>query len=116
MNDDKCIFCRIVKGLENANIIFQDEQATAFWDINPIAPVHILIVPNKHIESINSLQEEDTLLIGNLFLIAKRIASDLKIDEKGYRLVINTGPDGGQTIYHIHLHLIGGRKFFPVFK
>jgi len=116
MNDKNCVFCNIVNGTQPAKIVFKNDFATAFWDINPVAPVHILIIPNKHIESINHLQVKDTLLLGNLFQVAKNIAKDLNIDKNGYRLVINTGPDGGQSIYHLHLHLVGGKKFVQVFK
>ena len=116
MNKNNCIFCKIIDGSQPAKIVFQDDNVTAFWDVNPIAPVHILIIPNKHIESVNCLQNEDIPLVGNLFSVAKDLAQELNIDKKGYRLVINTGPDGGQSIYHLHLHLVGGRRFLPVFK
>ena len=83
---------------------------TAFRDAHPVAPTHILIVPNKHIESLNELLDEDKFLIVHMFMIARQIASDEGIRDGGYRIIINTGPDGGQTIFHFHLHLIGGQR------
>jgi histidine triad (HIT) family protein len=115
---DSCIFCKIVSTALNASvseqakatIVYRDEQATAFRDIHPVAPTHILIVPNKHIESVNILEPEDEPLIGHLFTIARKLAEQEGIAKGGYRLITNTGPNGGQTIYHFHLHLIGGQR------
>tara|TARA_B100000401_G_scaffold308383_1_gene212430 strand:+ start:510 stop:854 length:345 start_codon:yes stop_codon:yes gene_type:complete len=107
---EKTIFQKIIDREIKADIIFENDNIIAFNDINPIAPVHILIVPKKLIESINSIEEEDGELIGEMFLIAKELAKELKINESGYRTVFNTNDHGGQTVYHIHLHLIGGRK------
>lgn len=103
-----CIFCKIVSGEIQGNIVFRDEQVTAFRDINPAAPTHILIVPNKHIDSVNMLIVDDEPLIGHLFTTAKDIAAQEGIAESGYRLIMNTNADGGQTVFHIHLHLLGG--------
>ena len=103
-----CIFCKIVSGEITGNIVFRDEQVTAFRDINPAAPTHILIVPNKHIESVNMLIVDDEPLIGHLFTIAKNIAAQEGIADGGYRLIMNTNADAGQTVFHIHLHLLGG--------
>ncbi len=105
-----CIFCRIVAGESPARIVFHDEQATAFRDLNPAAPTHILIVPNKHIVSVNQLADEDESLMGHLFTIAKRLATQEGIAESGYRLIVNTNAHGGQTIFHLHLHLLGGSR------
>ncbi len=105
-----CTFCQIVARQMPAEILFQDERATAFRDLHPVAPTHILIVPNKHISSVNSLEAGDEDLIGHLFSVAKQIAAQAGIDQGGYRLIINTGPDAGQTIFHLHVHLIGGRR------
>jgi len=107
---EKTIFQKIIDREIKADIIFENDNIIAFNDINPIAPVHILIVPKKLIESINSIEKEDGELIGEMFLIAKELAKELKINESGYRTVFNTNDHGGQTVYHIHLHLIGGRK------
>ena len=104
-----CIFCRIVNNRARAVIVHQDDQATAFRDIHPVAPTHILIVPNKHIESVNALEAEDEQLMGRLFRVARQLAAQEGIAENGYRLIINTGAYGGQTIPHLHIHLIGGK-------
>jgi histidine triad (HIT) family protein len=103
-----CIFCKIVSGDIQGNIVYRDEQTTAFRDINPAAPTHILIVPNKHIDSVNMLIVDDEPLIGHMFTTAKNIAAQEGIAENGYRLIINTNADAGQTVFHIHLHLLGG--------
>lgn len=105
-----CLFCKIIKGDIPGNIVYRDEQATAFRDINPAAPTHILIVPNKHIDSVNMLILDDEPLIGHLVTTAKVIAAQEGIDESGYRLIINTNAGAGQTVFHIHLHLLGGRQ------
>src|SRR5688572_30225515 len=105
-----CHFCKFVSDEAKAEIVYRDEQATAFHDIQPVAPTHILIVPNKHIESVNTLEPEDEQLIGHLFWVARQLANEAGISQSGYRLIVNTGPDGGQTIYHLHLHLIGGQR------
>jgi histidine triad (HIT) family protein len=107
---DSCHFCRIISNEAKAEIIYRDDQVTAFRDIHPVAPTHILIVPNKHIESVNALASEDEQLIGHLFTIAGQLAQEAGISKRGYRLITNTGPDGGQTIFHLHMHLIGGQK------
>ncbi|MBC8496359.1 MAG: histidine triad nucleotide-binding protein [Chloroflexi bacterium] len=106
----ECLFCKIIAGEIPSEKVYQDEQITAFRDINPVAPTHILIIPNKHIASINELSPEDENLIGHLFTTAKALAENEGVAESGYRLIINVGPHGGQVIYHLHLHLIGGQK------
>lgn len=103
-----CLFCKIIKGDIPGTIVYRDEQVTAFRDINPAAPTHVLIVPNKHIELVNMLIVDDEPLIGHLFIAAKKIAAQEGIAEDGYRLVVNTNAHAGQTVFHIHLHLIGG--------
>ena len=107
---DSCHFCKIISGEAQAEIIYRDEQATAFPDIQPVAPTHILIVPNKHIESVNALESEDEQMMGHLFSVARQLANEAGISKSGYRLIINTGTDGGQSINHLHLHLIGGQR------
>jgi histidine triad (HIT) family protein len=103
-----CIFCKILAGDIPSTNVYRDEQATAFRDINPAAPTHILIVPNRHIDSVNALADGDEQLIGHLFLIARQLAAQERFAQDGYRLIVNTGPQAGQTVPHVHLHLLGG--------
>jgi histidine triad (HIT) family protein len=103
-----CIFCKIIAGELPSTKVFRDEQVTAFRDLHPITPTHILIVPNMHIDSVNALTVEDEQLIGHLFTIARQIAAEEGIAESGYRLVTNTNAHAGQSVFHIHLHLLGG--------
>jgi len=105
-----CIFCKIVKGEIPSTNVYRDEQVTAFRDLSPAAPTHILIVPNKHIDSVNAMSADDEQLIGHLFFAAKQIAAQEGLAGDGFRLVINTNAHGGQTVFHIHLHLLGGRQ------
>lgn len=105
-----CIFCKIVKGEIPSTSVYRDEHAYAFLDIQPAAPTHILIVPQRHIDSVNALSAEDEGTIGHLFMVAKQIAAQEGLSERGYRLVINTNAEAGQTVFHIHLHLLGGRQ------
>jgi histidine triad (HIT) family protein len=109
--DANCVFCKIIAKKIPASIIHEDDYAIAFEDVNPKAPVHTLIVPRKHITGIHSIAVSDRELIGHLFFVAKTIASQKKLDLHGYRMVINNGFDAGQTVLHIHLHLLAGRKF-----
>jgi histidine triad (HIT) family protein len=110
-----CVFCGIIAGQKPGKIVFQDDRATAFWDIHPVAPVHMLIVPNKHISSVNEITPEDEPLIGHLFIVARQIASQEEIDRSGYRVILNTGSNAGQAVFHLHLHLIGGQRMrFPM--
>ena len=103
------IFAKIIAGELPADIVFQDDRVTCFRDINPVAPVHILIVPNKAIPTVNDLTDEDEALAGHMLLVARRLAKQEGIAESGYRLIINCNQDGNQEIYHLHLHLVGGR-------
>lgn len=105
-----CVFCGIVNGTEPGDILYQDESVTAFRDIHPVAPVHVLIVPNKHISTANDLTAADGALVGQMFTVARKLAAQEGIADSGYRLILNTNYDGGQVIYHMHLHLIGGRR------
>ena len=109
MPDNDCLFCRIAQGEIPAELIRSDPNALAFRDINPQAPTHILIIPRKHIASVSDLTEEDAGLMGKLFLMAKELAREEGISEAGYRMVVNAGADAGQTVFHIHLHPLGGR-------
>jgi histidine triad (HIT) family protein len=103
------LFARIARREIPAAIVYQDEEITAFHDVHPVAPVHVLIVPNRVIPTLNDASAEDQALLGRLFLTAQRIARELGIDQSGYRLVMNTNGDAGQSVAHIHLHLLGGR-------
>ena len=105
-----CIFCRIISGDIPSDTLYQDEQVVAFRDINPKAPVHLLLVPRKHIESLADLSEDEASIMGHLVAAANRLAREAGISEKGYRLVVNSGPEGGQEVPHLHLHLLGGRQ------
>ncbi|HEX6938011.1 MAG TPA: histidine triad nucleotide-binding protein [Longimicrobiales bacterium] len=105
-----CIFCGIVAGDVPATIVREDEDTVAFRDIDPKAPTHVLIVPRRHIASVNGLEAADAALVGQLFLAAKEVARDEGVAASGYRLVMNTGPEAGQSVDHIHLHLLGGRS------
>ncbi len=104
------IFARIVAGEIDADIVYRDEWVTAFRDIQPQAPVHILIVPNRAIATVNDLEEGDAEMLGQLLLVAKKVAAKLGVASSGYRLVINCNDDGGQEIYHLHMHLLGGKR------
>ena len=104
-----CIFCKIAAGEFGGPPVYQDEHVTAFKDINPQAPVHILIIPNKHVASLNEADDEDKTLLGQLMLTAANIAREQGVADQGYRLVTNTGAKAGQTVFHIHLHLLAGR-------
>src|SRR5512135_2978137 len=102
-----CLFCRIIARKTPAKIIYDDEVVTAFEDVNPQAPVHTLIVPKKHLSTTLDITEKDNELIGRLFMVANRVAMEKGIAERGFRLVMNTNPEAGQSVYHIHLHLLG---------
>lgn len=108
----ECIFCRIASKKQPAKIIYEDSLAIAFEDINPQAPVHTLVVPKKHISTNLDLKEDDYALIGHLFQVANKIAISKGIAERGFRLVMNCNPESGQTIFHIHLHVLGGRRMY----
>ena len=110
-----CIFCDIVAGKVSATILYQDEQVTAFRDTHPVARTHVLVIPNHHLASLNDLATTDLGLAGHLVLTAQKIARQEGVDGSGYRLIINTGRDGGQTIHHLHVHVIGGKHVrFPI--
>lgn len=109
--DPNCLFCKIIEKKIPAQLVYEDEYAIAFEDINSQAPVHTLIVPKKHIADIHSIVVTDRELVGHLFFVAKSIASKKELEKKGYRIVINNGQGAGQTVFHIHLHLLSGRRF-----
>lgn len=108
------IFSKIVQGEIPADIVYQDDQVTAFKDIQPQAPVHILIIPNKEIPTINDLTADDEQLVGHLFTVAAKIAQDQGVAQDGYRLLVNCNRNGGQEVFHLHMHLFGGRPLGPM--
>lgn len=105
----ECIFCKIISRELKSNIVFENENIIGFNDINPVAPHHVLFVPKKHIPRLENAEVEDIQLLGELIFRAKEYANTIKLNDTGYRLVLNSGKDGGQAVFHIHLHLIGGR-------
>lgn len=111
MSDNDCIFCKIASGKLPAEIYYEDEEIIAFRDIHPVAPTHLLIIPRRHIATANEFTGEESALIGKLSITAARIAHELRVDQSGYRLVMNCHRDAGQTVFHVHLHLLAGRRF-----
>jgi histidine triad (HIT) family protein len=109
MNQTNCIFCNIIQGLLPAAVVYRDDLAIAFRDAHPIAPVHILVVPIQHFDSLNDIEAADLNLLGHLLIIASKMAQQEGIEKSGYRLLINTGPDARQSVQHVHVHLIGGK-------
>ncbi|MGI6669087.1 MAG: histidine triad nucleotide-binding protein [Acetivibrionales bacterium] len=107
---DDCIFCKIIARELPSTIVYENDKVMAFKDINPVAPIHVIIVPKLHITSVNELTAENATVLGDIHLAAKEIASKLGIADKGYRLINNCGADAGQTVFHLHYHLLGGRK------
>ncbi|GAB4420408.1 MAG: histidine triad nucleotide-binding protein [Thermodesulfovibrionales bacterium] len=105
-----CIFCKIIEKKIPARIVYEDELSIAFEDINPQAPVHTLVIPRKHIPTLLDIKEEDNNLVSHLLKIANKVAIDKGIAERGFRIVTNCNPESGQTVYHIHLHILGGRR------
>ena len=108
---DDCLFCKIINKTIPAEIIYENDKVMAFNDINPQAPIHVLIIPKVHIPTLNNLEKDHDALIGELVLVASSLAKELGISDDGYRTNFNCNDYGGQTVYHIHLHLLGGRKF-----
>jgi histidine triad (HIT) family protein len=109
--DPDCIFCNIVGGRIPAGIVYKDEQATAFRDLNPQAPVHVLVVPNQHIANTTVLDAAHDAVVGGLVRVAHTVAAQAGVSETGYRLVVNTGRDANNTVPHLHVHVLGGRSF-----
>jgi histidine triad (HIT) family protein len=104
-----CIFCRIVDGSIPAKVVYQDEHTLAFDDVSPQAPVHTLVIPKRHVAAIQDLGESDQALLGRLLLTCRKVATDKGLAEPGYRIVANTGQHGGQSVFHLHFHVLGGR-------
>ena len=110
MTEQDCIFCRVASGDVRADIIFQDDRCLVFRDINPQAPVHVLIIPREHFESLDEAGRGDEPVLGHMLRVAARVANDEGLAESGYRTVINTGAGAGQSVMHLHLHVLGGRQ------
>jgi len=108
--DANCLFCKIIAGQVPSEMVYKDKEVVAFKDINPVTPVHVMVVPVKHIVSLATMSEKDTPIVGKMAAAANKVAKDMGIAEKGYRLIINSGPDAGQVIQHLHMHLLGGRN------
>ncbi|PMJ98978.1 HIT domain-containing protein [Vibrio sp. 10N.261.55.A7] len=111
---EETIFRKIIDKEIPSDIVYQDDLVTAFRDINPRAPIHVLIIPNKLIPTVNDIEAEDELVMGRLFTVAKKIAKEEGIDKDGYRLIMNCNSYGGQEVYHIHMHLVGGKALGPI--
>lgn len=105
-----CIFCKIVAGQIPSSKVYEDDQVLAFHDIQPMAPVHVLVIPKQHIASVNELHAEHAALLGNLFAAVQKVARELGVAETGYRTVTNTGKDSGQVVHHLHFHVMGGKQ------
>lgn len=107
---ENCLFCKIIKKEIPSTIVYEDEEILAFRDINPVAPVHVLVIPKKHISSLVDLEPEDEAIVGKIYTIINKIAKQENIFESGFRVIVNCGKDGGQEVKHLHFHLIGGKK------
>ena len=107
---EDCVFCKIIKGEIPSAKVYEDDEILAFKDINPVTPIHILVIPKNHIESLNEIEQEDQMLIGKIFTVIKKIAKEQGIAEYGYRVIANCGEDGGQEVKHLHFHILGGKK------
>jgi histidine triad (HIT) family protein len=108
--EQDCLFCRIVAGEIPSDIIYQDERSIAFRDTNPQAPVHVLVIPREHMESLDEASQKDEAMLGHLLRVAARVANEQGLSESGYRTVINTGAGAGQSVFHLHVHVLGGRS------
>lgn len=107
---EDCLFCKIIRKEIPSTVVYEDEEILAFKDIHPVAPVHILVIPKKHIGSLVELTSEDEAVIGRIYTVINKIAKQENIDEKGFRVIVNCGEDGGQEVKHLHFHLLGGKK------
>ncbi len=107
--ENNCLFCRIIAGEIPAEVVYSDERSIALRDINPQAPTHVLVIPREHMESLDEATQKDEALLGHLLRVAARVANELGHSESGYRTVINTGAGAGQSVFHLHLHVLGGR-------
>ena len=108
--DENCIFCKIIKGEIPSSKVYEDEEILAFNDINPAAPIHILVIPKKHITSLAEMKDGDEKIVGKIYKVINEIAEQLGVKEKGYRVIVNCGKDGGQEVGHLHFHLLAGKQ------
>ena len=108
---EDCLFCKIIKGEVPSNNLYEDEEILAFNDINPAAPIHILVIPKKHINSLAEIEKEDEILIGKIYGVINKIAEEKGFKENGYRVIVNCGKDAGQEVMHLHFHVLAGAKF-----
>ena len=107
---DNCLFCKIIKGEIPSEKVYEDDEILAFKDINPVAPVHILVIPKKHIDSIAVLEKQDEPLVGRIYSVINKIAEEQGVKEDGFRVIVNCGKNGGQEVMHLHFHLLAGTK------
>ena len=107
---EDCLFCKIIKGEIPCNKVYEDDDILAFYDIKPVAPVHILVIPKKHIASVAHLQKEDEALVGKIYSVVNKIAEEKGFKEKGFKVIVNCGEDGGQEVMHIHFHILAGEN------
>ena len=107
---EECLFCKIIKGEIPSKKVYEDEDVLAFYDINPAAPIHILVIPKKHIKSLADIEEDDEKLLGKIHMIINKIAEEKGFKEEGYRVIINCGKNGGQEVMHLHFHILAGKK------
>ena len=107
---ENCVFCKIIKGEIPSEKVYEDEEILAFKDIDPAAPIHILVIPKKHIENLLEVKEEDAYLIGHIYQVINKIAKDMEIEQDGFRVIVNCGKDAGQEVMHVHFHMLAGRK------
>jgi len=107
---EECIFCKIIKGEIPSDKVYEDEEVLAFKDINPAAPIHILVIPKKHITNLLEVQEQDSYLISKIYQVINKIAKDMEIEGNGFRVIVNCGKDSGQEVMHLHFHILAGKK------
>ena len=107
---EDCLFCKIVKGEIPSNKVYEDDELLAFYDINPATPIHILVIPKKHIDSLAKIEKEDEALIGKIYTVINKIAEEKGFKEDGYRVIVNCGENGGQEVMHLHFHILAGTK------
>ena len=107
---EDCVFCKIIKGDIPCDKVYEDEEVIAFKDIQPAAPIHILVIPKKHIATLLEVKQEDSYLIAHIYQVINKIATDMGIDKEGFRVIVNCGKDAGQEVMHIHFHLLAGKK------
>ncbi len=107
---ENCLFCKIIDGTIPSNKVYEDDEVLAFYDINPAAPIHILVIPKKHITSLAHMKKEDEAIVGKIYTVINQIAEEKGFKENGYRVIVNCGKDGGQEVMHLHFHILAGTK------